>query len=163
MTDEMKEKMMQSLLQNARVGQMNVVVESGATVNYYEAESRPKGAQTRTDEEVSRAVRQLMEERDADGGFIMKEYGQWYAVKTVLTSLCGFPVKPSDFQRTLTNLGLDQLRVNYKQESVKKVCLHQLPANVELWHQYQNTADEYSMKQVKVAVRLMELLKNDAV
>jgi hypothetical protein len=56
MTDEMKEKMMQSLLQNARVGQMNVVVESGATVNYYEAESRPKGAQTRTDEEVSRAI-----------------------------------------------------------------------------------------------------------
>ena len=88
---------------------------------------------------------------------------QRYNLKAVLTQVCGFPVKPADFQRTLTNLGLDQLRVNYKQESVKKVCLHQLPPNVELWHQYQNTADEYSMKQVKVAVRLMELLKNDAV
>jgi hypothetical protein len=35
---------------------------------------------------------------------------------------------------------------------------HQLPQNVELWHQYLNTADEYSHKQVAVAVRLMELL-----
>jgi len=29
---------------------------------------------------------------------------------------------------------------------------------VTLWHQYLNTADEYSHKQVAVAVRLMELL-----
>ena len=35
MTEEMKLKMMENRLKNARVGQVNMVVESGATVNYY--------------------------------------------------------------------------------------------------------------------------------
>ena len=37
MNEETKLKMMENLLKNARVGQLNMVVESGATVNYYEA------------------------------------------------------------------------------------------------------------------------------
>jgi len=163
MTDEMKEKMMQGLFTGAHIGQLNMVVESGATANYYEAENHSQAPLTRTEEEVSRAVGQLMEMKDADGKYVMKDQDQWYAVKAVLTSLCGFPQKPAPFARTLKNLGLDQLRVKYSQESVKKVYTNQLPPNVELWHQYQNTADEYSMKQVRVAVCLIDLLKTDTV
>ena len=47
--------------------------------------------------------------------------------------------------------------VSYVYDSVRKVHLSQLPQNVELWPQYQNAVDEYSRKQVVVAVRLMEL------
>jgi len=160
MTDEMKEKMMQRLLQGARIGQLNMVVESGATVNYYEQAVR--GGTTKSEEAVKRAVMRLMDEKDDDGKYIVFEQGQFYAIKAVLTSpLCGFPSKPAQFGRTLENLGLAHLRVAYSSESVKKVHVHQLPANVELWHQYQNTADGYSMKQVRVAVRLMELLSDE--
>ena len=154
----MKEKMMQGLLHGATIGQLNMVVESGATVNYY-GSSRANTAITPTEEQVKRAVEKLMEEKDEGGKYLMCEQQQWYGVKAVLTKLCEFPVKPAQFERTLENLELAHLRVAYNGESVKKVHLHQLPANVELWHQYQNTADDYSMKQIKVAVRLIDLLK----
>lgn len=160
MTEEGKMKMMQGLLQNASINQLNLVVESGATVNYYGGEKSP-AATTKSEEDVRRAVVQLMEERDEKGNYLLNDQQQFFAVKAVLTALCGFPVKPAEFAKVMHNLELDNLRVRYNYESVRKVAVHQLPQNVELWHQYQNTADEYSMKQVVVGVRLMELLQAD--
>ena len=89
----------------------------------------------------------------------MQDQEQWFAAKAVLTQVCGFPVKPAEFEKVLKNLGLDHLRVPYVYDSVRKVHVHQLPTNIELWHQYLNTADEYSRKQVVVAVKLIELLE----
>lgn len=160
MTDEMKEKLMAGLLRNARIGQLNMVVESGARVNYYEADARSEG--TPTEESVKRAVRRLMEEKDKQGHYLVREQEQFYAIKAVLCSArYGFPQKPAEFMRVMHNLELDNLRVPYVYESVRKIHLNRLPQNVELWHQYQDTADEYSMKQVEPAVRLMELLAEE--
>ena len=131
-----------------------VIMQNSGTVNG----PTPRETATKTDKQVKQAVEQLMAAQDAEGAYVMQDQEQWYAVKAVLTQQCGFPVKPADFERSLKNLGLDQLRVAYVYDSVRKVHVHQLPGNVELWHQYQNTADEYSRKQVAVAVRLMELL-----
>ncbi len=160
MTDEMKEKLMAGLLRNARIGQLNMVVESGARVIYYEADPRSEG--TPTEESVKRAVRRLMEEKDKQGHYLVREQEQFYAIKAVLCSdRYGFPQKPAEFMRVMHNLELDNLRVPYVYESVRKIHLNRLPPNVELWHQYQDTADEYSMKQVEPAVRLMELLAEE--
>lgn len=131
-----------------------VIMQNSGTVNG----PTPRETATKTDKQVKQAVEQLMAAQDDEGAYVMQDQEQWYAVKAVLTQQCGFPVKPADFERSLKNLGLDQLRVAYVYDSVRKVHVHQLPGNVELWHQYQNTADEYSRKQVAVAVRLMELL-----
>lgn len=160
MTDELKLKMMENLLKNARVGQLNMVVESGATVNYYEA--REKDNTTLSEDEVKRAVLRLMDEKDENGHFIVFEQAQFYAIKAVLTSpRCGFPTKPADFHKVMHNLELDNLRVRYDYDSIRKIHPHQLPQNVELWHQYRNTSDDYSLKQVKPALRLMELLDEE--
>ncbi len=113
---------------------------------------------TNTEEDVKSAIEKLMEARDENGTYIMRDQDQWYAVFRVLSAKCGFPQKPKNFVVTMANLGLDNLRVPCKYESFRKVSLHNLPQNVDLWHQYQNTADQYSMKQVTVAVRLMELM-----
>ncbi len=131
-----------------------VIMQNSGTVNG----PQPRETATKTDKQVKQAVALLMAAEDAEGAFVMQDQEQWYAVKSVLTQLCGFPVKPADFERSLKNLELDQLRVPYVYDSVRKVHVHQLPSNVELWQQYQNTADEYSRKQVAVAVKLMELL-----
>ena len=131
-----------------------VIMQNSGTVNG----PTPRETATKTDKQVKQAVEQLMASQDDEGAYVMQDQEQWYAVKAVLTQQCGFPVKPADFERSLKNLELDQLRVAYVYDSVRKVHVHQLPGNVELWHQYQNTADEYSRKQVAVAVRLMELL-----
>ena len=131
-----------------------VIMQNSGTVNG----PTPRETATKTDKQVKQAVEQLMAAQDDEGAYVMQDQEQWYAVKAVLTQQCGFPVKPADFERSLKNLELDQLRIPYVYDSVRKVHVHQLPGNVELWHQYQNTADEYSRKQVAVAVRLMELL-----
>ena len=103
-----------------------------------------------------------MEEKDEEGKYIMFEQGQFYAVKAVLTSpLCGLPVKPADFGNVMRNLKIDNLRVRYDYDSIRKIHPHQLPPNVELWHQYMNIADDYSLKQIKPAVRLMEILEEE--
>ena len=105
----------------------------------------------------------LMDEKDEEGKYLIYEQEQFYGVKAVLTSpLCGLPSKPADFKKVMCNLNLDNLRVPYVYDSVRKVHPHLLPNNVELWHQYLNIADEYSMKQVKPAVRLMELLEEES-
>lgn len=131
-----------------------VIMQNNGTVNGPELREMT----TKTDKQVKQAVELLMEACDDQGLYLMQDQEQWFALKSVLTQLCGFPVKPANFERSLKNLGIDQLRVPYVYDSVRKVHVHQLPQNVELWHQYLNTADEYSHKQVVVAVKLMDLL-----
>ena len=131
-----------------------VIMQNSGTVNG----PAQREMATLTDKQVKRAVELLMDARDEKGQYIMQDQEQWFAGKSVLTQLCGFPVKPAEFEKVLTNLGLDHLRVPYVYDSVRKVHVHQLPNNVELWYQYLNIADDYSRKQVVVAVKLMELL-----
>lgn len=132
-----------------------VIIENNGTVNG----PSQRDSATKTDKQVKRAMELLMDARDEQGEYLMQDQEQWFGAKNVLVQLCGFPVKPAEFEKVLKNLGLDQLRVAYVYDSVRKVHLSQLPQNVELWHQYLNTADEYSRKQVVVAVRLIELLE----
>lgn len=131
-----------------------VIMQNSGTVN---GPARRDSA-TKTDKQAKRAVELLMEACDDQGQYIMQDQEQCYAGKAVLTQLCGFPVKPADFEKVLKNLEMDQLRVPYVYDSVRKVHLHQLPLNVELWGQFLNTADEYSRKQIVVALKLIELL-----
>ena len=101
-----------------------------------------------------------MDEKDDEGKYLVYEQEQFYGVKAVLTSpLCGLPSKPAAFGTVMHNLELDNLRIPYVYDSIRKIHPQHLPTNVELWHQFQNIVDEYSLKQVKPAVRLMELLK----
>lgn len=129
--------------------------------HYYEVGATKRGT-TKSEEIIKRALIRLMDEKDDAGNYLVYEQGQFYGVKAVLTSpMCGLPSKPSDFERVMRNLELDKLRIPYVYDSVRKIHPNQLPNNVELWHQYVNTADEYSLKQVKPAVRLIELLEEE--
>ena len=113
---------------------------------------------TKSTEEVENAIRQLMNEKGADGKYVMQDQDQWYGVKQVLTQHSGFPVKPADFAKVLHDLELDDLRVRYDYESIRKVHPQNLPANVNLWKSFEHVGDDYSMKQVRVALTLMGLL-----
>jgi hypothetical protein len=159
MNEEDLKDFLSSVVASAK--QVNILTGDHASAPYYEAGA--KGNTTKTDEAIKRAVIRLMEEKDEEGKYIVFEQGQFFAIKAVLTSpLCGFPAKPEDFKRVLHNLEIDNLRIPYVYDSVRKIAPHQLPKNVELWGQYENTADEYSMKQVVPAVKLMQLLKEES-
>lgn len=160
MTDDMLKDLLTSVAASAR--QVNILTGEHASAPYYEAAAGTARDTTKTEGEMRRAVVRLMEACDERGCYIVTEQEQFYAIKAVLTlPRWGLPAKPSAFQQALHNLGIDNLRVPYSYESVRKVSPHQLPKNVELWGQYHNTADEYSMKQVVTAVKLMELLDEE--
>ena len=126
---------------------------------YYTKYGAGAASRTKTEEEVRQAVEQLMNAKDEQGGFLMHDSDQWYAVFRVLSTFCGFPTKAPEFARAMKNMGMDDMRLPCVYENFRKVSPSQLPANVGLWSQYKNTTDQYSMKQVVVAMKLMEILE----
>lgn len=135
------------------------VIEAGGvknvTNNYY---GEQEAGLTNSDKDIKTVLTALQEATDADGKYIMRDQDQWYAVFRVLSHFCGYPCKPKDFEKTMKNIGADALRIPCNYENYRKVSLNQLPANVALWKDYKNSADQYSMKQIVVAAKLMELL-----
>lgn len=158
MSDELMKDFLSSIAASAR--QVNILTGDHASAPYYEAGAGSNS--TKTEEGIKRAVVRLMDEKDEKGEYLVYDQDQFYGIKAVLVSpLCGLPQKPKFFGEALRNLGIDCLRIPYVYESIRKIHPHQLPPNVGLWHQFLNTADEYSLKQVRPAVRLMQLLEEE--
>lgn len=111
-----------------------------------------------SDKEIKEALKKLQEIKDEQGGFLMHDLDQWYAIFRVLSHFCGYPNKPKDFEKTMKNIGADDFRLPCKYENFRKVTLNKLPQKVTLWKQFINSADQYSLKQIVVATKLMELL-----
>lgn len=113
---------------------------------------------TVSDKEMKSVLEKLLEAKDENGKYIMYDHDQWYAIFRVLSQFCGYPTKPKDFETSMKNIGADKFRIPCKYDNYRKVALNNLPQNVVLWKQYVNSADQYSMKQIKVALKLMDLL-----
>ena len=111
-----------------------------------------------SDKDIKSAIEELQALQDDDGEYLMHDLDQWYAVFRVLSQFCGYPKKPKDFELTMKNIGADGFRLPCKYDNFRKVTLNKLPQNVALWKQYVNSADQYSLKQIKVAIKLMDLL-----
>lgn len=117
-----------------------------------------KPRMTVSEKEIKQAIEALMEAKDDNGNHIMRTQDQWFAVFRVLSQHCGFPKSAKEFATTMKNIGVAGQRVPCKYDSFRKVTPQNLPPNVDLWGQYENHADNYSMKQVKVAQKLMDIL-----
>lgn len=149
---------LEGLFKGANLSGAQIIAVNQGEV-YYQKYGEGSSANTKTEEEVKAAIEKLMNEKDSQDKYLMYDQDQWYAIFRVFSYFCGYPPKPADFSRTMENLDMDKMRVPCKYDSFRKVSPNQLPQNVSLWAQYKNTADQYSMKQVVVAVRLMELLE----
>lgn len=114
---------------------------------------------TNTEAEIYNAIETVQKEKDEQDHYIMHDYDQWYAIFRVLSHFCGYPTKPKDFEKTMRNIGSDNLRIPCQYDNFRKVTLNKLPKNVALWPQFVNTADQYSQKQLSVAILLMNELK----
>ena len=135
-------------------------VEKGGTgivINNYSNNKDDKST-TVSDERIKNAIEELLKAKDEQGNYIMHDKDQWYAVFRVLNHYCGYPAKPKDFEMAMKNIGSDNFRLPCNYENFRKVALNQLPQNVSLWKQFINKADQYSLKQIIVAAKLMEIL-----
>lgn len=95
------------------MGQVNVVVESGATVNYYEQKKRA-GYRQPTDEQVSRAIAAI-------NGLILNNYQRWFGVVHYLSTMCGWPSNSMECCERINRLpGHDQWAWACKYENISK-------------------------------------------
>lgn len=111
-----------------------------------------------SEKDIKSTIEELQAIQDDKGNYLMHDLDQWYAIFRVLSHFCGYPTKPKDFELAMKNIGADDFRLPCKYENFRKVTLNKLPQNVALWRQYVNSADQYSLKQLKVAIKLMDLL-----
>ncbi len=135
--------------------EVNNVENGGIGIQIINGKEKPLA---KSDKDIKDLIVRLQEERDEEGNFLMHDLDQWYAIFRVLSHYCGYPSKPKDFEKTMKNIGADDFRLPCKYENFRKVVLNQLPQNVSLWKQFVNSADQYSLKQIIVAIKLMELL-----
>ena len=103
----------------------------------------------------------LLEVTNEEGKRIFTEKGQWYAVYKVLSECYGYPTKVSEFCDIMTNWGMNKVTPACSYESVKKIPTHIMATSnkVILWHNLKDKADPKFMKQIMVAIKLMELLE----
>ena len=151
---------MEGLFRGANLNGAQIIAVNKGEV-YYQKYGEGTPTISKTEEDVKQAIVKLMEARDERNEYLIRDQDQWYAIFRVLSTFCGYPQKPSDFSKTMENLGMGEVRIPCKYDSFRKVSPNQLPQNVSLWHQYENTADQYSKKQVIVAIKLMDLLEID--
>lgn len=151
---------MEGLFKGANLNGAQIIAVNKGEV-YYQKYGEGVPTISKTEEDVKNAIMKLMDAKDEQNKFLIHDQEQWYAIFRVLSMFCGYPQKASDFSRTMENLGMGEVRIPCKYDSFRKVSPNQLPQNVSLWHQYENTADQYSRKQVVVALKLMELLEID--
>ena len=115
---------------------------------------------TRIELQIRWAVKKLMDEKDTEGKYLVYDKDQHYAIKKVLVELHGFPPKKKDYDKVMTNLRLDNLRIPYNDENIRKIYPLRINSlSVTMWYQYINTETEEIAKQARVGVKLIELLE----
>ena len=140
-------------------GPMFDIHDNGVVKNYF---TTPSDNSMNTSEEgIKSALVALLEASDEEDRQIFTEKGQWYAVYKVLSECHGYPSKLTEFCDIMTNWGMDKVTPACSYESVKKI-----PTNITatsnkviLWHNLKDKADPKFMKQIMVAMKLMELLE----
>lgn len=121
----------------------------------------PAQTMNASEAKVKDALLILLDATDKKGNRIFIEKGQWYAVYKVLSECHGYPTKISEFYEIMTNWGMDKVTPACSYESVKKIPTHITATSnkVILWHNLKDKADPKFMKQIMVAMKLMELLE----
>jgi hypothetical protein len=121
----------------------------------------PAQTMNASEAKVKDALLILLDATDKEGNRIFTEKGQWYAVYKVLSECHDYPTKVSEFCDIMTNWGMDKVTPACSYESVKKIPTHITATSnkVILWHNLKDKADPKFMKQIMVAMKLMELLE----
>lgn len=121
----------------------------------------PAQTMNASEAKVKDALLILLDATDTEGNRIFTEKGQWYAVYKVLSECHGYPTKVSEFCDIMTNWGMDKVTPACSYESVKKIPTHITATSnkVILWHNLKDKAEPKFMKQIMVAMKLMELLE----
>ena len=141
MTEEAKQRMIESVLKNARVGQLNIVMESGVTVNYYESLSEDHHV-TVSDEQISRAINAI-NGKDK----VLKHQQAFLGICCYLASHYKWPNNMELSANRLMQLpGADEWELPCKWESIRKLLVLKFAKkDYSEWNEYKPNESELSV------------------
>ena len=141
MTEEAKQRMIESVLKNARVGQLNIVMESGVTVNYYESSSEAHHV-TVSDEQISRAINAI-NGKDK----VLKHQQAFLGICCYLASHYKWPNNMELSANRLMQLpGADEWELPCKWESIRKLLVLKFAKkDYSEWNEYKPNESELSI------------------
>lgn len=145
------------------IEKQEITVQSGATFYNGPGPSEDDDQEdtgTRKEMDEWEAIDRLLAEHDDEGTALMTESAQWYAVYRVMSELCGWPAKMSEFVRMMCERGYDRTMppVNYESLKGRNQLPHIPGVKVQLWDRYINTSGPVQ-KQCVVARFLLETLQ----
>lgn len=137
---------------------------TGGTHYHYSNEKETKDDKpslTHSEVKIKDALIETLEATDENGKKIFTEKRQWYAVYRVLSDYCGYPKNMKEFADLMCNLDLDDNYPECIYNAFRRVPTEttKLGNKLALWHNYRNSADERTRRQIAVAMKLMELLE----
>lgn len=141
MTEEAKQRMIESVLKNARVGQLNIVMESGVTVNYYESLLEDHHV-TVSDEQISRAINAI-NGKDK----VLKHQQAFLGICCYLASHYKWPNNMELSANRLMQLpGADEWELPCKWESIRKLLVLKFAKkDYSEWNEYKPNESELSI------------------
>ena len=141
MTEEAKQKIIESVLKNARVGQLNIVMESGVTVNYYESLLEDHHVKV-SDEQISRAINAI-NGKDK----VLKHQQAFLGICCYLASYYKWPNNMELSANRLMQLpGADEWELPCKWESIRKLLVLKFAKkDYSEWNEYKPNESELSI------------------
>lgn len=143
MTQEEKMKMLQGMFQGANMqnAQINVVVESGATVVYKQVTSTKGEIQQVTDEQIANAIRPINGE-----GKPLNGYQSWLGACCILSWKYGYPRNLKDCCKRVCSLPLEGVEYICKYENIRKFATYSfVKEDARLWSGYKPLESERTL------------------
>ena len=122
------------------------------------AENENNRCVTKTEEDIKKAIEELLKEKDSQGGFVFKNKKQWWAVYRVLHEFCNYPTKMTAFVAKMNDLRLDYAEnattITYDSLSATPKDVPLMNCSTATWDSLKDKSDNY-MQQYVVANFLM--------
>lgn len=150
---------MEGLFKGADLNGAQIIVVNNGEV-YYQKETSGSNL-SRTEEDIKRAIEELLKEKDSQGGFVFKNKKQWWAVYRVLHEFCNYPTKMTAFVAKMNDLRLDYAEnattITYDSLSATPKDVPLMNCSTVTWDSLKDKSDNY-MQQYVVANFLMSKL-----
>ena len=94
---------LESLFKGADLGGAQIIVVNNGEVNFVK-HGPGAGGHTRSEEDIKKAIEELLRKRDDRGELLFRNKKQWWAVFRVLNAFCNFPSQRTAFAKKMNEL-----------------------------------------------------------
>ena len=161
MEDNSNMNNLEGLFKGADLSGAQVIVVNNGEVNYVKPATGGAGL-TRSEEDIKKAIEELLTEKDERGELVFRNKKQWWAVFRVLSTFCNFPSQRTAFEKKMKELEVarvDGVRdLSYDSLSKAPGDVPQIAASTpSSWVAYKDLSENYRQQYVVADLLMLKL------